>query len=176
MKERNLFSAIFGVVESVTKSELTNIARTLIINYYQGSEQPTCALKARETVLRYAQCRVLPRLADIRQKDRSRLDRLEHLVLKMEYEAALLDGSWPPASDPALLDGSWPPASDPAQPPSAVPESSSFAEALPVPPGGRINPKPDKAIRAGKPAAARRKTPRQPAKRTVKKKAPRSRR
>ena len=106
--------AIFGVVEYVLKSDLTNTAKTLLYNYYKSSDQPTCALRARETVFRYAQCRSLPRLADIRQKSRAQLDRLEHLVLRMEYEAARLDGSWPPADEPEA-------------PPGAAPETASFA-------------------------------------------------
>ncbi len=106
--------AIFGVVEYVLKSDLTNTAKTLLYNYYKSSDQPTYALRAREAVFRYAQCRSLPRLADIRQKSRAQLDRLEHLVLRMEYEAARLDGSWPPADEPEV-------------PPGAAPETASFA-------------------------------------------------
>ncbi len=127
MEEKDLMFAIFGVVEYVTKSELTNTAKTLIYNYYKGSEQPTYALRARESVFRYAQCRSLPKLAEIRQKNRNQLDKLEHLVLRMEYEAARLDGAWPPATEPET-------------PPGAVPETSSFAEALPVPESGRGTP------------------------------------
>ena len=117
MEDKILMFAIFGVVEYITKAELTNIAKTLIYNYYKGSEQPSCALKAREVVFRYAQCRSLPTLADIRRKERTRLNKLEHLVLKMEYEAARLDGSWPPAADLEVT-------------PGAALEKTSFAERI----------------------------------------------
>jgi hypothetical protein len=117
MDDQQLMFAIFGVVEYITKSELTNIARTLLYNYYKGSEQSSSALRARETVFRYCQCRSLPKLADIKQKSRYQLDKLEHLILRMEYESARVDGTWPPAPEPEL-------------PASAAPEASSFAEAL----------------------------------------------
>ena len=49
MEDQALMFAIFGVVEYVLKSDLTNTAKTLLYNYYKSSDQPTCALRARET-------------------------------------------------------------------------------------------------------------------------------
>jgi hypothetical protein len=95
MKEQALMSAVFELVEHLTKSELTNIAKTLIYNYFSGSERPTTRERAREAVFRYAQCKSLPTLNEIRKKTREQLDKLEHLVLRMEYEGMRLDG-FPP--------------------------------------------------------------------------------
>ncbi|MBN2352132.1 MAG: hypothetical protein JXD23_06130 [Spirochaetales bacterium] len=95
MKEQALMSAVFDLVEHLTKSELTNIAKTLIYNYFAGSERPTARERAREAVFRYAQCKSLPTLNDVRKKSREQLNKLEHLVLRMEYEGMRLDGSLP---------------------------------------------------------------------------------
>ena len=81
MKEQALMSAVFDLVEHLTKSELTNISKTLIYNYFTGSERPTARERAREAVFRYAQCKSLPTLNDVRKKTRNQLDKLEHLVL-----------------------------------------------------------------------------------------------
>ena len=72
MKEQALMSAVFDLVEHLTKSELTNIAKTLIYNYFTGSERPTARERAREAVFRYAQCKSLPTLNDVRKKSRER--------------------------------------------------------------------------------------------------------
>jgi hypothetical protein len=93
MEEQSLMFAIFGVVEYITKSELTNIAKTLIYNYYQSSEQPTSPGRARESVFRYTQCKSLPIISDIQKKTRWQLNKLEHLVLRMEYEARRVEGT-----------------------------------------------------------------------------------
>jgi hypothetical protein len=101
MDEKDLMFAIFGVVEYITKAELTNIAKTLMYNYYKGSEKAGAAEKAREVVFRYTQCKSLPRLDEIRKKTGPQLDRLEHLVLKMEFEAKRVDGPFAPPTPSA---------------------------------------------------------------------------
>ena len=82
--------AVFGVIEHLTKSELTTTSKKLIIAYLNGTSGTSYADRAREAVRRYAQT-VLPSLESIREKSRTvELDELDHLVLKLEYEASRL--------------------------------------------------------------------------------------
>jgi hypothetical protein len=142
MEERALMFAIFGVIEHVTKAELTNIAKTLIYNYYKSSERPTARERARDVVFRYAQCKSLPALEDIRRKTRDQLDKLEHLVLRMDYEAMRIDGTLPahpaepadnysPPVPPAPLAGSGPFRVD--EPKEAEPPAAPSPDGTPAP-------------------------------------------
>jgi hypothetical protein len=80
--------ALFAVIEHINKSELTNTSKKLVIAYMNDASGQTYAERARETVHRYAQT-VLPSLEGIRTKAKTkRLDALDHLVLKLEYEAS----------------------------------------------------------------------------------------
>ncbi len=139
MKEQALMFAVFGVVENITKSELTNVAKTLIYNYYSGSERPTARERAREAVFRYAQCKTLPVLEEIRKKTKDQLSTLEHLVLRMEYEAMRIDGTLPQA--PPRVET---PEAEPYSPPPPVsPPSGSGpfrVEADPEPPAAAGTP------------------------------------
>jgi hypothetical protein len=82
--------AVFAVIEHVNRSELTATSKKLIIAYLNEASQETMVDKARAAALRYAQI-VLPTLESIRLKSQTKkLDRLDHLVLKLEYEGSRL--------------------------------------------------------------------------------------
>ena len=88
MGEMSFLLSIFAVIEHLNKSELTNTSKKLIINYVNEASGEGMAQKARAAIWKYTQT-VLPSLESIRQKAASqKLGRLDHLVLKMEYEAS----------------------------------------------------------------------------------------
>jgi len=90
VSEMSFLLAIFAIIEHVNKSELTTTSKRLILAYLNEASERTMVERARNTVYRYGQI-VLPTLESIRQKARTmKLDRLDHLVLKMEYEASRL--------------------------------------------------------------------------------------
>ena len=82
--------AIFAVVEHLNRSELTTTSKKLIIAYVNEASELSFVEKARAAVHRYTQT-VLPSLHNIQEKSRTmKLDKLDHLVLKLEYEASRL--------------------------------------------------------------------------------------
>jgi hypothetical protein len=88
--EMSFLLAIFAIIEHLNKSELTTTSKKLIINYVNESKEPIASEKARAAVRRYTQI-VLPTLESLREKSRTKkLDALDHLVLKMEYQASRL--------------------------------------------------------------------------------------
>ncbi len=92
MSEMSFLLSIFALIEHVNKSELTTTSKKLIIAYVNEASGLTAAERARAAVHRYAQI-VLPSLDSIREKAKTvKLDRLDHLVLKLEYEASRLRG------------------------------------------------------------------------------------
>jgi hypothetical protein len=82
--------AVFAVIEHLNKSELTATSKKLIMAYVKEAGGTTIE-KARAAVRRYTQT-VLPTLDSIREKSQraAKLDKLDHLVLKLEYEASRL--------------------------------------------------------------------------------------
>ena len=92
MGEMGFLLSIFAIIDHLNKSELTTTTKKLIIAYVDGATGTTTSEKAREAVYRYAHI-VLPSLAGIREKSKTtKLDKLDHLVLKMEYEASRYQG------------------------------------------------------------------------------------
>ena len=90
MSEMSFLLAVFAVIEHLNKSELTTTSKKLIIAYINEASGQDLVDKARETVKRYAET-VLPSLESIRTKAKTiKLDKLDHLVLKLEYEASRL--------------------------------------------------------------------------------------
>jgi hypothetical protein len=80
--------AVFAIIEHLNKSELNTTSKKLIIAYVNDAKNLSYADKARTAVRRYTQT-VLPALQSIRRKARTaELDALDHLVLKLEYEAS----------------------------------------------------------------------------------------
>jgi hypothetical protein len=93
MGEMSFLIALFAVIEHVTRSELTTTSKKLLMAYVKEAPGESHADRARAAVQRYAQV-VLPTLDAVRAKSRTKkLDALDHLVLKLEYEASRL----PPA-------------------------------------------------------------------------------
>ena len=90
MGEMSFLLAVFAIIEHLTRSELTATSKKLIMAYLNDASELPAAEKARVVVRRYTQT-MLPSLASIRQKARTmKLDALDHLVLKLEYEASRL--------------------------------------------------------------------------------------
>jgi hypothetical protein len=90
MSEMSFLLAVFAVIEHLNKSELTTTSKKLIIAYVNEATGEELVEKAREAVRRYTET-VLPTLASIRTKAKTvKLDKLDHLVLKLEYEGARL--------------------------------------------------------------------------------------
>ncbi len=90
MSEMSFLIAVFAVIEHLNKSELTATSKKLIVAYVNEASELTRVEKARAAVRRYTQI-VLPPLEGIRAKARTaKLDKLDHLVLKLEYEASRL--------------------------------------------------------------------------------------
>ena len=82
--------SIFAIIEHLNKSELPTTSKKLIINYINEASGESMVEKARSAVLRYTQI-VLPTLDALREKARTmKLDLLDHLVLKLEYQASRL--------------------------------------------------------------------------------------
>jgi len=90
MGEMSFLLALFAIIEHLNKSELTVTSKKLLIAYLNEASGVSYSDKARIAVKRYAQT-VLPSLESIREKSRTvELDALDHLVLKLEYEASRL--------------------------------------------------------------------------------------
>jgi len=91
MSEMSFLLALFAVIEHLNKSELTTTSKKLIINYVNEARGEALVQRAREAVRRYTET-VLPSLEGIRTKAKTvKLDKLDHLVLKLEYEASRLE-------------------------------------------------------------------------------------
>jgi len=90
MGEMSFLISLFAVIEHLNKSELTTTSKKLLIAYVNEASELTAVEKARAAVHRYTQTS-LPTLDHIREKSRAgKLDALDHLVLKLEYEASRL--------------------------------------------------------------------------------------
>ena len=90
MDEMSFLLALFAVIEHLNKSELTTTSKKLIIAYLNEASGISYSDKARIAVRRYSQI-LLPTLDSIREKSRTaELDALDHLVLKLEFEASRL--------------------------------------------------------------------------------------
>jgi hypothetical protein len=90
MGEMGFLIAIFAIIEHLNQSELTTTSKKLIINYVNEAADVSAVEKARAAVRRYTQI-VLPSLESLREKAKTKkLDPLDHLVLKLEYQASRL--------------------------------------------------------------------------------------
>ena len=88
MGEMGFLLSVFAIIDHLNKSELTTTTKKLIIAYLNGAVETSFSEKARAAVYRYAGI-VLPSLDGIREKSRTtKLDKLDRLVLKMEYESS----------------------------------------------------------------------------------------
>ena len=90
MQEGRLLEAIFELVERVTKAELTNSGRKLLISYLGSSPEDTVSARARWAIRRYAQWDP-PSMDEVRERHRSgSMEDLDWRVLKVEHEARKL--------------------------------------------------------------------------------------
>jgi hypothetical protein len=90
MGEMGFLLSVFAIIEHLNKSEMTTTSKKLVISYINEGTGEDWAEKARSAVRRYTEI-VLPSLQSIRDKSATvKLDSLDHLVLKMEYQAARL--------------------------------------------------------------------------------------
>ncbi|RPJ07742.1 MAG: hypothetical protein EHM28_06175 [Spirochaetaceae bacterium] len=91
MLDRAFCFSVFAIIERLLKSEITNTSRQLIVNYIEEADGDTYSEKARAAIFRYSNEKI-PSLEEIRNKanaqSKDSLSILEHLVLKMEYEAS----------------------------------------------------------------------------------------
>ncbi|HUV07554.1 MAG TPA: hypothetical protein VMX75_07475 [Spirochaetia bacterium] len=72
------------------KKELPDTSKRLIVYYLNESKSESMAAKARDSIVRYLQTDI-PTLDEIRKRSRtSELTKLDHLILKMEYEGRQL--------------------------------------------------------------------------------------
>jgi hypothetical protein len=90
VNERALYQTVFDLVEHLSKMQLSDSSKHLIVSYVQGASGENASENARAAIRRYLDLRQeLPSLADIRARSRNGpLTALDHLLLKMEYEAA----------------------------------------------------------------------------------------
>lgn len=89
MSEEDFLNSVYDVVAHLLQTELNITAKTLI-RHYVNEFGGTPADKARFAVQRYTQIQISS-LDEIRIKaERSHLDTVDHLVLKMEHEAKKL--------------------------------------------------------------------------------------
>jgi hypothetical protein len=90
MGEMGFLIAVFAILEHLNQSELTTTSKKLVINYINEAADQSAVEKARAAVRRYTQI-VLPSLESLREKAKTKeLDPLDHLVLKLEYQASRL--------------------------------------------------------------------------------------
>jgi hypothetical protein len=90
VREMGFLLAVFAIIEHVNKSELPPTSKKLIVIYVNEASELSMVEKARAAVWRYAHI-ALPTLESIREKAKTKkLDALDHLVLKLEYEASRL--------------------------------------------------------------------------------------
>jgi hypothetical protein len=82
------YDAFFALMEGLTESTVTVTSRRLLINYIETAEGNGLAARARSAINRYMQ-KEIPTLDELRLKAKTEeLSKLDHLVLKMEYEAS----------------------------------------------------------------------------------------
>ncbi len=80
-------SRFFELVEALTHTSLTTTSKKLLMAYIAEAEDTALADRARSAILRYIQ-KEIPTVEELRQKSQtSELSKLDHLILKMEYEA-----------------------------------------------------------------------------------------
>ena len=90
MKTDRYLRSVFTLIENIIHIELSDQGRGVIENYLDTAAAVDMAEKARYAIYRYTQIE-LPSLEEIRQKNKNEsLSDMDHLILKMEYEAKLL--------------------------------------------------------------------------------------
>lgn len=89
---KKYLNSVIKIIEHLTKAEITKYAYKIIINYFDEFFDEDYSVCARDVVKKYL-IKDIPLLEEIRQKHKKtgKLDELDRLVLKMEYEAEKLN-------------------------------------------------------------------------------------
>lgn len=89
---KRYITAICTLIEHINKAELTKYGYKVILNYLDECPENGHSEKARYAIEKYI-CKNIPTLEAVRQKHDAgmRLDEVDHLILKIEYEAEKLD-------------------------------------------------------------------------------------
>ncbi len=86
----SFLTTVFNLVEFLGKTTLTTTSKKLLISYLNEAPEEGWAERVRSSIQRYMQ-KDMPTLEEIRQKSgETELSKMDHLVLKMEYEASRL--------------------------------------------------------------------------------------
>jgi hypothetical protein len=88
MDQMPFLNSVFAVTESITKAELTNTSKRLIISYINQSTQLPLIERSIQAIIRYTQTQI-PTPDQIRQGSQS-ADMISQLILKLESEASKL--------------------------------------------------------------------------------------
>jgi hypothetical protein len=88
VSETRFYNSFFELVEMITANTINVSSKRLLMNYIVEAQDAQLGQRARSAIRRYMQ-KELPSLDELRLKSKSEeLSRLDHLVLKMEYEAS----------------------------------------------------------------------------------------
>jgi len=91
MVTKRYLRSVFNIIEHLVHIELSDPSRGIVENYIDSAAATNMAEKARYAIYRYTQIE-LPSLEDIQKKNREEeLSEMDHLILKMEYEAKQAD-------------------------------------------------------------------------------------
>ena len=84
--------SVCNVIEHLTRAELTKQGYKLVVNYLQETADMAFSDCARYAIYKYVS-KEIPTLEEIRARHRSgsRIDELDDLILRMEFEAKQLE-------------------------------------------------------------------------------------
>ena len=90
MDQMGFLTKFFDLIEFLSRNTLTTTSKKLLIAYVNEATEGTMSGRARSAIQRYIQ-KEIPTLEEIREKSKTQeLSREDHLILKMEHEAARL--------------------------------------------------------------------------------------
>ncbi|MFP4364586.1 MAG: hypothetical protein ACLFR1_12050 [Spirochaetia bacterium] len=91
-QEHPFNQSIYNLIEFLTQTELRNTSKRLVDSYMDDRRCRTYTDKARFAVQRYTQ-EEIPTLDELKEKNNTgaQLSTFDHMVLKMLYQARLLD-------------------------------------------------------------------------------------
>jgi hypothetical protein len=87
LDQTRFYNVFFALMESLTANTITVTSKRLLMSYMESAEENGLAERARSAIRRYMQ-KEIPTLEDLRRKSPEELSKIDHLVLKMEYEAS----------------------------------------------------------------------------------------
>lgn len=79
--------SVIELAENIVHMRLSDQGKAVIENYIDSAAEESMSGKARNAIYRYTQYE-LPTLDQLREKNKTQeLSQIDHLILKMEYEA-----------------------------------------------------------------------------------------